>query len=69
MSKFKYSVGPWNVHTGSDPYGPAVRSEIPFEEKVRRFKEIFPGFYFGVHNIIDCGRHLACQKSGVYQLV
>jgi len=40
MSKFKYSVGPWNVHTGSDPYGPAVRSDIPFEEKVKRFAEI-----------------------------
>ncbi len=22
MSKFKFSVGPWNVHTGADSYGP-----------------------------------------------
>lgn len=40
MSKFKYSVGPWNVHSGADSYGPPVREEIPFEEKVRVFKEI-----------------------------
>ena len=40
MSRFKYSVGPWNVHTGADAYGPAVRDEIPFEEKVRMFKEL-----------------------------
>ncbi len=40
MSKFKYSVGPWNVHEGADAYGPAVRETIPFEEKIKTFKEI-----------------------------
>lgn len=25
MSKFKFSVGPWNVHTGADSYGPDAR--------------------------------------------
>ncbi len=40
MSKFKFSVGPWNVHSGADSYGPAVRDEIPFEEKIKTFKEM-----------------------------
>ena len=40
MSKFKYSVGPWNVHTGADTYGPPTRDEISFEEKVKKFSEI-----------------------------
>lgn len=40
MSKFKFSVGPWNVHSGADSYGPATRAEISFEEKVKRFAEI-----------------------------
>ena len=40
MSNFKYSVGPWNVHEGADAYGPAVRETIPFEEKIKMFKEI-----------------------------
>ncbi len=40
MSRFKYSVGPWNVHSGADAYGPATRNEIAFEEKIKRFKEI-----------------------------
>lgn len=40
MSRFKYSVGPWNVHEGADAYGPAVRDTIPFEEKIKTFKEI-----------------------------
>lgn len=40
MSRFKFSVGPWNVHEGADAYGPATRESIPLEEKIRRFKEI-----------------------------
>lgn len=40
MTRFKFSVGPWNVHNGADSYGPATRDEISFEEKVKRFSEI-----------------------------
>ena len=40
MSRFKYSVGPWNVHEGVDSYGPAVRETISFEEKIKTFKAI-----------------------------
>lgn len=40
MSRFKYSVGPWNVHEGADSYGPTVRDTIPVEEKFKMFKEI-----------------------------
>ena len=40
MSKFKYSVGPWNVHEGADAYGPATRKTISVEEKFKKFKEI-----------------------------
>ncbi len=40
MSKFKFSVGPWNVHEGADAYGPATRQPISVEEKFKRFKEI-----------------------------
>lgn len=40
MSKFKFSVGPWNVHAGADSYGPATRKEVAFEEKIKRFSEM-----------------------------
>ena len=39
-SQFKFSVGPWNVHSGADAYGPATRKEIPRDEKIRRFAEM-----------------------------
>jgi xylose isomerase len=40
MSQFRFSVGPWNVHEGADAFGPKVRSEISFEEKITKFREI-----------------------------
>ncbi len=40
MSKFKFSVGPWNVHEGADAFGPNVRSSISFEEKVKQFAKM-----------------------------
>jgi xylose isomerase len=40
MSRFKFSVGPWNVHEGADAFGPAVRNSIPLEEKIKKFAEI-----------------------------
>lgn len=39
-SKFRFSVGPWNVHSGADSYGPAVRHEIELEEKFEKFAEM-----------------------------
>lgn len=40
MSRFKFSVGPWNVHEGADAFGPEVRKTIAFEKKVEAFKNI-----------------------------
>ena len=40
MSRFKFSVGPWNVHEGADAFGPEVRETIKFEDKVKKFSEI-----------------------------
>ena len=40
MSKFKFSVGPWNVHAGADSYGPETRSEIDLETKFAKFAEL-----------------------------
>ncbi len=40
MSRFIYSVGPWNVHEGADAYGPVTRDSISFEEKIKKFKQM-----------------------------
>ena len=40
MTRFKFSVGPWNIHEGTDAFGPEIRPSIPLEEKIKKFSEI-----------------------------
>lgn len=40
MAKFKFTVGPWNVHEGNETFGPGIRPSIPLEEKIKKFAEI-----------------------------
>jgi xylose isomerase len=37
---FRFSAGPWNLHPGADPFGPAVRGERELAEKCRLLKEL-----------------------------
>ena len=37
---FKFSVGPWNMHPGADPFGPPVRRERELAEKLQLFKDL-----------------------------
>ncbi len=43
-NQFKFSVGPWNLHSGADPFGPPVRKERPFAEKLNVFRNL--GFHY-----------------------
>ena len=40
MSRFRFSAGPWNVHTGADSYGPETRQPIDLETKFAKFAEL-----------------------------
>ncbi len=41
---FKFSVGPWNLHPGADPFGPPVRPEREFADKLKVFKDLGFGY-------------------------
>jgi xylose isomerase len=44
---FRFSFGPWNIHEGADPFGPAARADISFEKKLESYKELgFDGVQF-----------------------
>jgi xylose isomerase len=44
---YRFSFGPWNIHEGSDPFGPAVRKSMKFNEKLRLYKKLgFDGVQF-----------------------
>ncbi len=68
MSKFRFSVGPWNVHSGADAYGPATRKEIDRDEKIKRFAEMgFEAIQFhdddAVPNINDYNEEQIKEKA------
>ena len=37
---FRFSFGPWNIHEGADPFGPAVRPSISFERKLPLYRKL-----------------------------
>ncbi len=39
-TRYRFSFGPWNISTGADPFGPPVRNEIAFAEKMRAYKKL-----------------------------
>src|SRR4051812_29152522 len=39
-AQFRFSVGPWNLHPGADPFGPPVREEFSWDQKMKIFKDI-----------------------------
>ncbi len=44
---FRFSFGPWNIHEGADPFGPAVRPAVSFAEKLKLYKKLgFDGVQF-----------------------
>ena len=44
---FRFSFGPWNIHEGADPFGPAVREKLSFERKLALYKPLgFDGVQF-----------------------
>lgn len=46
-NQYKFSFGPWNIHCGADPFGPAVRDELSFDEKLTFYRKLgFEGVQF-----------------------
>src|SRR5436190_23536857 len=37
---YKFSFGPWNIHEGSDPFGPPVRPTVGWAKKLPVFKQL-----------------------------
>lgn len=46
-SRYKFTFGPWNIHPGADPFGPTVRKEYSWNQKLKFFKKLgFDGVQF-----------------------
>jgi len=45
--EYRFSFGPWNIHAGADAFGPVVREEFSFAEKLGFYKKLgFEGVQF-----------------------
>lgn len=50
---YRFSFGPWNIHSGADPFGPAVREEFSFAEKLEFYKQLgFDGVQFHDDDVV-----------------
>ncbi|MFM7206346.1 MAG: TIM barrel protein [Planctomycetaceae bacterium] len=44
---YRFSVGPWNIHPGADPFGPPVRPRVTFDDVLRAALDLgFTGIQF-----------------------
>lgn len=52
-SSYRFTFGPWNISTGSDPFGPPVRKEVAFAAKIREYKKLgFDGVQFHDDDVV-----------------
>jgi xylose isomerase len=52
-SSYRFTFGPWNIGTGEDPFGPAVRKELAFAAKMREYKKAgFDGVQFHDDDVV-----------------
>ncbi len=50
---YKFSFGPWNIHEGADPFGPAVRESVSFNTKLAEYKKLgFEGVQFHDDDVV-----------------
>lgn len=46
-TKYRFTFGPWNISMGADPFGPTVRKEVSFANKIREYRQLgFHGVQF-----------------------
>src|SRR5260370_32749798 len=63
---YRFTFGPWNISTGSDPFGPTVRKEVAFAAKIREYKKLgFDGVQFHDDDVVEADLDPAATLKGV----
>src|SRR5207249_4877542 len=62
---YRFTFGPWNISTGADPFGPAVRKEVAFATKIREYKKLgFDGVQFHDDDVVEADLDPASSERG-----
>jgi xylose isomerase len=65
-TSYRFSFGPWNISTGSDPFGPPVRRELEFARKLKTYKELgFDAVQFHDDDIVAADLDWPATLKGV----
>src|SRR5882672_4714204 len=63
---YRFTFGPWNISMGADPFGPPVRDEVAFADKIREYKKIgFDGVQFHDDDVVPADLSLQATQDGV----
>jgi xylose isomerase len=63
---YRFTFGPWNISTGMDPFGPAVRKEVVFAAKIREYKRLgFDGVQFHDDDVVPADLPAEATRKGV----
>ncbi len=66
QTTYRFSFGPWNISTGADPFGPAVRQEMEYARKLRAYKELgFDAVKFHGDDIVPADLDWPSTQRGV----
>jgi xylose isomerase len=66
---YRFTFGPWNISTGADPFGPPVRPDIAFAEKLRQYKKLgFDGVQFHDDDVCPADLDAAATRKSVTEV-
>src|SRR5260370_13040848 len=64
-TSYRFSFGPWNISTGADPFGPAVRKEVAFAAKIREYKKLgFDGVQMHDDDVVEADLDPSATERG-----
>lgn len=67
--KYRFSFGPWNIHSGADPFGPPVRKERTFANKLKEYKKLgFDGVQFHDDDVVPADWDWTKTKRGTARI-
>jgi xylose isomerase len=66
---YRFTFGPWNISTGSDPFGPPVRNEVAWADKIRNYKKLgFDGVQFHDDDVVPADLNPQATQKGVAEV-
>jgi xylose isomerase len=65
-TNYRFTFGPWNISQGADPFGPVVRKEVPFAQKIKTYKKLgFDGVQFHDDDVVPADWDAIQTDKGV----